>query len=623
MIRPQELVDELADYFDFLKEHMPFSDLPPEVLAQIVRRLEVSYFRSGADVFPIGATVKELYVVRKGAVEIADDEGVLVAREGEGDCFGYPALLTGGTARREARCVEDTLLYAIPSELFHQLRGEHPTFDRFFGVAHESRLRQVVEEDGGGAEGLLAHQVTALVRRAPVFVTPDTTIRAAAETMTSEKISSVVVLQEGRLEGILTDRDLRTRVIVAGRSVEGPVSEVMTASPFFVDAGDRALEALLMMTRYRVHHLPVVDDGEVKGVVTATDLLRVQAAHPVYMVGEIHKQTDTAGLAQVARRLPGVVQRLAQAGVRAAEVGRVVTFLADAITERLITLAEEELGPAPARYAWVGLGSQGRNELGLSSDQDNALVLEDGAEAHDAYFERMALRVTTGLDECGFPTCPGDVMATNPTWRQPVSVWARYFSEWIETPSAKALLNASVYFDMRTVHGDDDLVRKLQRGMLPLAQRNQRFLANLARAALEHRPPLGFFRQFVLDVGGAEGKALDLKHRGIAPVVGLARVYALSCGSEEVETRERIRDAVERKGLTDEDAACLLDAHAFISKVRLRHQARQLGEGVKPDNFVSPDSLSSFERTHLKDAFRVVGTLQSGLEYRFKTGMLG
>ncbi|MEL6184779.1 MAG: putative nucleotidyltransferase substrate binding domain-containing protein, partial [Myxococcota bacterium] len=363
--------------------------------------------------------------------------------------------------------------------------------------------------------------------------------------------------------------------------------------------------------------------GQVMGMITGTDLLRVQAAHPVYMVGEINKQTDVAGLARSTRRMAGVVQRLAQASVRAAEVGRLVTFVADAVTERLITLAEEELGPAPARYAWVGLGSQGRNELGMSSDQDNALVLEPGGQAHDAYFLELAQRVNHGLAECGFPLCTGEVMASNPQWRQPSTQWAEYFRAWIDTPSTQALMNASVYFDMRTVHGDDALVRDLRRPMLERAQRNDRFLATLARSAVEYRPPLGFFRQFVLDEGGEEGKALDLKHRGLAPVVSLARVYAMATGSEEVETRERIRDARDRGGLHAKDAASLLDAHAFIAQVRLRHQADQLAEAKQPDNFVSPDSLSAFERSHLRDAFKVVADLQRGLEYRYKTGMLG
>lgn len=623
MKRPDDLVDELADYFDFLKGHLPFSDLSPTDLVRVVRALEVSYHRSGSRVFTVGDHIKCLYVVRKGAVEVAGEDGVLIAREGEGDCFGFPALLTGGVARREALCVEDTLVYAIPEALFQDLRRREPKFDRFFGVAHESRLRSVLEEESSGGESLLAQPIRSLVRRDPVFIEPTATVRQAAERMAEHRIASVLVGNPSRMVGIVTDRDLRCRVLAQGLDGSALVQSIMTERPYTIDADARSLEALLTMTRHRVHHLPVDEHGRVIGVISATDLLRLQAAHPVYMVSDIHKQTSLEGLAAASRRLPGVVQRLAQADLRASEVGRVITFVADAITERLISLAQQEIGPAPARFAWVGLGSQARSELGLNSDQDNALVLEPGAEAHDAWFERLAEHVTRGLAACGFPPCPGDVMATNPTWRKNSADWGRYFTHWIETPDPRALLNASVYFDMRTVVGDEQLVSGVRGRMLEMAKRNQRFLACMARAALEHRPPIGFFRQFVLDKGGAEGKALDLKHRGIAPIVGLARVHALAVGSPEVETRARIEDAKDKGGMSAADAASLLDAHAFIAQVRLRHQANQLTQGIRPDNFVSPEALSSFERAHLKDAFKVVESLQSGLEYRFKTGMLG
>lgn len=622
MSRPDTLFDELAEYYDFLAAHPPFDGLDPEVLAELVRSLEVRYFRSGTSIFEAGASIDHLYVVRKGAVEVRGEDGALIAREGEGEMFGFPALLSGGIARREARCVEDTLVYTLPGEQFDALTQSHPRFARFFELAHEQRLRSGVQEDEGST-GLLAQPVRALVHRAPEFVPPDASVQAAAERMTAVRISSILVGTEGRMEGIVTDRDLRSRVLAAGLPGETAVEAVMTRSPVAIDADARALEALLTMTRHRIHHLPVLEGETVMGVVSATDLLRVQAAHPVFIVGEIHKQADPAGLASVCARLPGVVQRLARADVRAEEVGRVVSFVADAITERLVRLAEAEMGKAPCRFAFVGLGSQARGELGMGSDQDNALVLEAGGEVHDAYFQRLAEFVRDGLAMCGFPPCPGQVMGSNPEWRKPVDVWDGYFQRWIETPDPRALMNASVFFDMRTVVGDDELVRGLRERMLERAKRSELFLACLVRNALEYRPPLGFFRNFVLERGGQEGRALDLKLRGVVPVVGLARIYALSCGSPEISTRDRIRDSAERGGVSRSSAESLLDAHAFIAQVRMRHQTRLLSEDKKPDNFVVPDHLSSFERSHLKDAFRVVESLQTGLEYRFRTGMLG
>jgi CBS domain-containing protein len=376
---------------------------------------------------------------------------------------------------------------------------------------------------------------------------------------------------------------------------------------------------LLRMTSRHIHHLPILDAGaRPVGVVTTTDLLRLEQTNPVYLAGDVAKQTDVAGVALVSGRLERVVQSLVEQDASADDIGRVVTAVGDAVERRLIALAEADLGPPPVPYCWVALGSRARLEQALAADQDNAVIVDDAMRPEDAaWFEALAVRVTEGLVACGYPRCPGDVMATNPRWRQPLGGWRRQFSSWLHEPVPDAVLGASIFFDMRPVHGDATLFASLQRHVLTASPGSKVFLAHLAKQATANEPPLGFFRGFVLEKAGDHKDTLDIKRGGIGAVVDLARAHALSLGSPAVNTQARIEAAREAGVLGDERADDLRDAFEFISYVRLRHQAAQVRRGVPTDNFVSPDELSSFDKRHLREAFAIVRSAQSALAHRY------
>lgn len=615
---------ELAAVCDFLAHHPPFDALPPETLARYARTLDVVYARQGEVVLEVGRKSEHLYVVRSGAVELRDPEGRLIDRLGEGEAFGYPSLLTDAPAARRVTAIEDTLLYRLPALAFHRLRREHAAVDRHFAHAHAERVRAAVE-DAPAAAGLTV-PVGSLLTRAAVTAPPDLPIRAAAARMRDERVSSLMVCEEDgrRLVGIVTDRDLRTRVLAAGVDPGAPLAEVMTPDPVTATPETLAFEALLTMSARNLHHLPVVEGGRPVGMVTATDLLRLQAANPVYLVGEIAKARSTDHLAAAGRRLPELLRRLVEADARAEDVGRVAATVADALARRLLALAEERLGPPPVPYCWLALGSHARQELTAHSDQDHALLLDDAfrADAHGAYFAALAREVSEGLAAAGFPLCPGDVMATNPRWRMPLARWRETFTGWIEQPRPKALMHASIFFDLRPLHGATELARALHEAVLARARGHSLFLGALAQAAQEHRPPLGFFRRFVLERSGEHADRFDLKLRGVIPVVDLARVYALAAGRPETGTWERLRAAGEAGTLSPRDATNLADALAFIAAIRLRHQARQLREGEPVDNWVKPAALSPFERGHLRDAFSVVATAQEALAQRYSTSLM-
>ncbi len=502
-----------------------------------------------------------------------------------------------------------------------------PSTDRAF-IADGKQLRGAIQRPTRGDDNsvnLLTVPLAELIAREPVTLPPSATIQEGAGLMARQRVSSMLVVEHDRLAGIVTDRDLRTRVLAAGLPYDRPLSEIMTADPYTISSSAYGFEALLAMARNNVHHLPVVDEGRVRGMITATDLLERRATSAVYLVGDIHMRRNPSELAEVSKQLPRILVGLVDANASAHSAGHVISAIGEAITCRLLVLAEESLGPPPVPYTWLAAGSMARFEQTALSDQDNGLLLDDDydSERHGEYFERLARFVCDGLDACGYVYCPGDVMAMNPEWRQPLNQWRRYFDRWIEQPEPKALMLSSVFFDLRPLYGDFELFRRLSEHVLEKSRKNRIFLSYMTANALTHQPPLGFFRNFVLIRGGEHANTLDLKHNGVVPIVDLARIYALSAGLPPVNTRERLESVAGAGDLSSGGGADLLDALEFIGTVRLQHQARQIKRGVKPDNYVSPKVLSQFERNHLKDAFGVVRTLQAALAQRFQSGRLG
>lgn len=607
----QQLSAELTEVRDFLASHAPFSDLPPEVLDELPGRLTIRYLRRGTRVMQVGQPSGEVFVIRSGAVDISDASGDLVEREGEGGTFGATTILQGSASEHDVTTIEDTLVYVAPGAVFVDLASHHPVIAQHFVRQAVSRLRHA----DATPDPLLRTRVRELLGHEPVTVAPSATIREAAQVMTDHRVSSLLVLDEGRLRGILTDRDLRSRVVAAGADTGAPVASVMTPDPLTTEPDALAFELLLRMTSRGIHHLPVVEDGTVRGVVTTTDLMRLEQANPIYLARDIGAQEDVDGIVAAHERLPQVVERLVAVGTDADDVQRVVTGVADAVHRRLCELAEKRLGPPPVPYAWVALGSQARHEMSLGSDQDHAIVRSDGpvdgVDEHDGWFAALAEQVVDGLERCGYARCDGDVMATNPRWRQNISGWRREFAHWLDEPTPDSVLHAGIFFDMRAVHGDASLVEALRADVVGATPGAQRFLAHLTTHAVQNEPPLGFFRGFVLEREGEHRDELDVKRGGTAAVVEIARVHALTAGLLAVGTRERLLAARAANVISQERADGLVEALDFLSDARVRHQADQMARGENPDNFVAPDALSSSDKRRLKEAFNAIRSAQS------------
>ncbi|OKH88163.1 putative nucleotidyltransferase substrate binding domain-containing protein [Thalassospira sp. TSL5-1] len=616
---------ELKDIRDFLAAHHPFDLLPGSALDQIPARLTARYFRKGSVILQPDITCLHLHIVRTGAVETQSPDGHLLARLSEGECFGVRAMFRGGKAANRITAIEDTLVYQLPESDFHDLAGKHPQFAYFFELMGGARLRggmQMAEARDEDQLKLMSLQVKDLIGRDVVSLPQTATLLETGQHMNKERVSCLLLTDEaGKIAGIVTDRDLRNRVVAQGLDYATPVSRVMTPNPISIAPDAYAFDALLTMTRHNIRHLPVVAPGADTpvGVITTTNLLMRQSLSAVYMAGQISKMDNPADMAGVIAQIPELLRQLIDAGATSQNAGHIVTTLADTVTSRLLELAEQKFGPPPVPYVWLAGGSQGRQEQTAISDQDNCLMLDDAYDSaqHGDYFRNLAEFVCDGLNTAGYVYCPGEMMAKTEKWRQSVATWQRYFTTWIQSPEPKALMLCSVWFDLRPIYGKTSLYEQLHRQILTMASGNRIFLAFMVGNAQSHQVPLGFFRNFVMIRGGEHDRTLDMKHSGVVPIVDIARIHALGNGIAAVNTTARLQAALHTSSISAQGARDLMDAYEFISITRLKHQVAQIRDGQRPDNFLHPESLSAFERSHLKDAFNVIKTLQSALESSF------
>ena len=615
---------ELIEIRDFLASRAPFDCLPEATLEALPKRLQVRYLRRGSSFPPDDDKEPCLYILRRGAVEIRDGEGNLVSKLAEGDLCPSPCGAMEPPMPLPGQTSEDTLAYLLTCTDLARLRTKHPEFSEHFDQSVSQRLRRALDsmkQASAGNTALMTVQVRDLLSRDLVHATPDTSIEAAARLMCEASCSSLVITDQERLAGIVTDRDLRNRCLAVGLAPSRPVADIMTKKLQTVTTGTLGFEALIAMTRLNLHHLPVLEEGRVVGMLSTSDLLRVQSANAVYLVGDVRKADNIETLAAISGKVSELQVQLVASGATSDQIGQAVSAVTDAITVRLLELAEAELGTPPVPYCWMAGGSQARREQSSHSDQDNALMIADHMKPEDdAYFAALAKIVNDGLDACGYIYCPGEVMARNPKWRQPMKIWTKYFNTWIKRPEPMALMLSSVFFDLRPIRDPEGLFGELHERVLSLSKADRIFIAYMAANALKHRPPLGFFRNFVLIHGGDHNQTFDIKHRGIVPIVDLARVYALSAGLDEVNTLERLKAASEAGALSKDGAANLVDAAEFIGTLRMRHQAHQLKSGEMANNFLSPDDLSPLERGHLKDAFSLINTMQESLGQRHQAG---
>lgn len=619
---------ELLEIQHFLSQYPPFNLLPEEAVKEAAQSVEISYYRAESMVIGFGDEIKDLYMVRSGIIEVYRRNGELYNRLDEGSIFGQMGLLMNNKVRFPAKALNDSLLYCIPESVFDDFCERYDEFSDFVEVEDATRLKQAVESNHDDANDLTTSKVKTLLTREAVMITKYETIQSAAKTMAEENVSAVLITdpeidteeEDNDFVGIITDRDLCTKVLACGLNFETPVSEVMSTELISLDHNAYVFEAMLMMLRYNVHHLPVLRNKQPIGVLEVSDIVRYESQNSLLFVSSIFQQQTIEDLVILSTQLKDCFIRMVNEDANSHMVGSAMSEIGRSFKQRLLELAEEELGPPPVPYCFLALGSMARDEQLIVTDQDNAIILDNdyNEEEHGEYFKALSAFVCDGLAACGYTYCTGDIMATNPEWRKTQSEWEECFADWIDNPNPKALLNSSIFFDLDGVYGRIKWAEQLNGFIVRRARKNNRFLACLARNALNRTPPLGFFKSFVMEKDGQHKNSINLKRRGTAPLADLIRVHALAVGSRSQNSFERLDDIIDAGILPQGRAQDLRDAMEFISTVRIRHQAIDVESKIEPDNNIEPDNLSDFERRNLKDAFQILSNAQNFLKFRYQ-----
>ncbi len=618
----------------FLQDYPPFTFLAEAELSDLAREVNVRYCPPETTLFTAGKPTNDgVYLIREGAIHLYDGDQ-LVDTCDEGDLLGIRPLLTDQPHLLTARVQEETLVYLIPGSAFRQKLESHPPAALYLArLVAEDTQRRFGQRAGadlltGQSENAFTDMLRIVPKRRPVTCTPACTIREAARIMTSEKVSSIIVTDpQQRPVGIVTDKDLRCQVATGNFGIDQPVA-VLMSSPVRTAPREQTLaDVQIQMIKHSIHHLVVTADGtdqsEVVGVVTEHDVLVTQGQHPAVFMRRIRRAGDSAELANLRQRAEQLLRQSLDQEVSIAFIASVMTAINDEIIQRIIEwtlrdLEAEGRGTPPAPFCWLALGSEGREEQLLRTDQDNALIFHPGEpddlESCRTYFLELARRVTGELARVGFVYCPAEMMASNPQWCLSLSEWEDQFSAWINEPEPEAVMHSSIFFDYRPVYGEANLATQLTGLIFQNLEKKEVFLRYLALEAVQKKPPLSFFRSFVVERSGEHKDAFDLKARAMMPLADAARVLTLASRIEkENNTFRRFELLAE---LEPQNASLYREA-ASAYEILMRYRASKGLEQGDSGRYINPEALSKLERINLKHCFKPVRDLQSLLMTRY------
>ncbi|MFP4316381.1 MAG: putative nucleotidyltransferase substrate binding domain-containing protein [Desulfovibrionales bacterium] len=628
--QPEEIVP-------FFKRTLPFSELDDQTIRDLARSCTIDFLPAGMRLLTRGETmIDQLMVIQRGAIKLyltrENGEERLVDYRGEGGTVGALGLIRDTYASLNADTVEDTFVFKIPAEVFRGLIEKHPAVSSFYlkSLSEDyvskafSELRQhQAAMCTDTALYLFSTKVEDIIKREPVWMESGISIRECARTMHREGIGSLLITDPyGKPEGIITDKDLR-RAMAEGESYETPVEHVMSSPVATVKHTEMCFEALLKMMGAKIHHLAVTREGKVMGMITSHDIMVLQGRSPITLFRDIQAARTIEGLYEHSRRTPVVVGTLMEEGAKAGNVTRMITVLNDLILEKLLSMLQSDFGPPPVPFCWLIMGSEGRKEQTIKTDQDNALVYRDPrdereAEACERYFKTFTEAAVEHLKLCGYHSDPYGLMASNLRWRMPLQKWRDYFEHLIMMPEPEEVLHATIFFDFRGGYGHKALSESLRDHVALKARRQDVFLRYLAQDCVAKRPPLSFFRNFIVDKNGEHKNTLDLKEKSMVQFVDFGRVLALKHGITETNTLERLRLLGEGQHISRDLSSDAMGAYEFIMQLRLVHQLDRVAKGLEANNNLNPAELSDLEKETLKEAFGVINRLHSHLKDEFR-----
>lgn len=599
---------------DFLNTSAPFDVLDKEQKLELVKHTELIYLTAD-NVGDLQKGKSSLFLIQNGQFSVQDSDAPL-RHLSEGDYFGYTNIMEKRNFSLSISVDSPGLVYCFEASAVIPL-FELPAIRNFFDGLRNNALQNHAISDSNSM--WLYKGLEDVINKSPVSVDVETSITVAAQIMTNQKVSSLLVTREDKLIGIITDRDLRSRVVATSLDIHHPVSHIMTPNPAQIMGNRTLFDALALMTERNIHHLPVIDQQTLVplGMVTASDIIRHQRGNVLFIIGELSKAENLYELTRLSWQLPHYFSAHAKKAGDYDIAGKILSQATDIMTRKLIGFFQQANGKAPMMFAWLVYGSQAREDQTMGSDQDNGLLLaERPSEAQAEYFAKMADYVCNGLAKCGIKLCDGNIMASNPKLRLSLEEAIEEAKRWVKAPTKDAIMHFNIFLDVRCAAGDISLFKQLQRQRAPLMKQNM-FLAALTRNSNEISVPLSMFQKFIYEKGRKEKDVIDLKTRAVALINNIARIYALADGVTLPNTLARLDALSENSQLSKRDATNLRDIWLFLNRLRWRHQL----ENKVTDNRVSVSSLSSIEKHQLKAAFKAIERTNQAMVMKFSGGV--
>tara|TARA_B100001245_G_scaffold67992_1_gene47529 strand:- start:526 stop:2355 length:1830 start_codon:yes stop_codon:yes gene_type:complete len=599
---------------DFLNTSAPFDVLDKEQKLELVKHTELIYLTAD-NVGDLQKGKSSLFLIQNGQFSVQDSDAPL-RHLSEGDYFGYTNIMEKRNFSLSISVDSPGLVYCFEASAVTPL-FELPAIRNFFDGLRNNALQNHAISDSNSM--WLYKGLEDVINKSPVSVDVETSITVAAQIMTNQKVSSLLVTREDKLIGIITDRDLRSRVVAASLDIHLPVSHIMTPNPAQIMGNRTLFDALALMTERNIHHLPVIDQQTLVplGMVTASDIIRHQRGNVLFIIGELSKAENLYELTRLSWQLPHYFSAHAKKAGDYDIAGKILSQATDIMTRKLIGFFQQANGKAPMMFAWLVYGSQAREDQTMGSDQDNGLLLtERPSKTQAEYFAKMADYVCNGLAKCGIKLCDGNIMASNPKLRLSLEEAIEEAKRWVKAPTKDAIMHFNIFLDVRCAAGDISLFKQLQRQRAPLMKQNM-FLAALTRNSNEISVPLSMFQKFIYEKGRREKDVIDLKTRAVALINNIARIYALADGVTLPNTLARLDALSENSQLSKRDATNLRDIWLFLNRLRWRHQL----ENKVTDNRVSVSSLSSIEKHQLKAAFKAIERTNQAMVMKFSGGV--
>ena len=624
---------------DFLKQYEPFSYLAIEDVYHIATQVKVLYLDKNEVLFQINdATHENFYVVNTGEIGLnitSDSDDVLIDKCDAGDIIGLRPFFAKDNYLMTAKAREESILYAIPIEVFKPYVSQNNEVLNFLLESFASNTRNPHDKNNKGkliSENVIYNEQSAEIQyyqpikytKNPFTAKSTHIVKDIAQKMTDLKIGSVIIEKAKLPIGIITDKDLRSKIATGLFSIDVDVKQIMSNPVITVAENLSIAEAQIMMLKYNVGHLCVTVDGtvhsEIKGIISEHDIVVAQANNPGVLLKQCKRASKSSDLRIIREKLTDLIQQSLDKNIPINHLCSIAGEINTAISRRAIELAIEKIGtPPPTKFSWLCMGSQGRKEQLLLTDQDNFIVFEDVPDKeYDAvkkYFLELAERVTKTLNKVGYEYCPANMMASNPMWCKSLTDWKKQFNLWINAPGDNGILMCSIFFDYDLVYGDESFVDKLTQNIFENTNKNELFFAFLGADAIKSPPPLGFFKQFIVENDGENKDTFDIKARALMPLIDAARLLALHKEIRNVNnTYLRYKKLAELEPQNEElYEAC---ADAFLTLLSFRTE-----EGLMNENsgrYLNLKELSKLDKVKLKNSFYPIQGIQELLKTRFQ-----